>query len=86
MAAGFFLTAAYLVHSMFRGKKAPMNPWGGKSLEWQCPSPPPHDNFAVQPRVGDCYDFNDVEWDERQQGYVVTHEVGSPTAHIRGGH
>jgi cytochrome c oxidase subunit 1 len=70
MALGFFLTAGYLVHSMFRGRKAPMNPWGGRSLEWQCSSPPPHDNFAETPTVGDCYDFTVLEWDEKQQGYT----------------
>jgi cytochrome c oxidase subunit I len=74
MALGFLITAVYLIHSIFRGAKAPANPWGGKSLEWQCSSPPPHDNFAVTPRVGDCYDFSGVEWDEREQGYVVRHE------------
>jgi len=71
MAIGFGITATYLVHSLFRGKRAPANPWGGRSLEWQCSSPPPHDNFAVTPRVGDCYDFSVIEWDEREQGYVV---------------
>ena len=71
MAIGFFLTAFYLVHSLFRGKKAPANPWGGRSLEWQCSSPPPHDNFAVTPSVGDCYDFTPVEWSEKEQGYVI---------------
>src|SRR5262249_28651316 len=40
MAAGFFLTAYYLLHSLFRGRRAPMNPWGGNSLEWHTPSPP----------------------------------------------
>ena len=75
MAIGFFLTAAYLIHSLFRGRKAPMNPWGGRSLEWQCSSPPPHDNFSVTPRVGDCYDFSVVEWDESQQGYIVRNDL-----------
>ncbi len=69
MAAGFFLIAFYLIHSLFRGKKAPANPWGGRSLEWQCPSPPPHDNFSEPPHVGDPYDFTVLEWDEQEQGY-----------------
>ncbi len=71
MAVGFGITAVYLIHSLFRGRKAPANPWGGRSLEWQCASPPPHDNFAVTPRVSDCYDFSVIEWDEREQGYVT---------------
>ncbi|MGH9776181.1 MAG: cytochrome c oxidase subunit I [Candidatus Acidiferrales bacterium] len=32
--------------SMFRGKKAEMNPWNATTLEWSIPSPPPHDNFG----------------------------------------
>lgn len=71
MAIGFLLTAAYLIHSLFFGRRAPANPWGGRSLEWQCPSPPPHDNFPVTPRVGDCYDFSVVEWSDKEGGYVV---------------
>jgi len=31
--------------NMFRGEKAPENPWKANSLEWQTPSPPPHGNF-----------------------------------------
>src|SRR5206468_674378 len=38
--------------SMFRGRKAPENPWEATTLEWTIPSPPPHDNFgAVDPVV-----------------------------------
>lgn len=69
MALGFFLMLGYLVHSMFKGRKAPDNPWGGGSLEWQCSSPPPHDNFSEPPTVGDCYDYSMLEWDEKIQGY-----------------
>ncbi|MGA1225474.1 MAG: cytochrome c oxidase subunit I [Phycisphaerales bacterium] len=71
MAVGFLMTAGYLIQSLISGAKAPANPWGGRSLEWQCASPPPHDNFKEQPRVGDCYDFSIVRWDEEQKGYVV---------------
>jgi cytochrome c oxidase subunit 1 len=31
---------------MFKGKKAEDNPWQATTLEWEIPSPPPHDNFA----------------------------------------
>ena len=80
MALGFFITAAYFIHSLFRGAKAPANPWGGRSLEWQCTSPPPHDNFSEPPHVGDCYDYSVLEWDEAEQGYHwrrdLRHESG----------
>jgi cytochrome c oxidase subunit I len=32
--------------SLFKGKKAPNNPWESTTLEWTIPSPPPHDNFG----------------------------------------
>ncbi len=66
-----FLTAAFvLIHSLMRGKKAPTNPWGSATLEWTCPTPPPHDNFKTAPTVGDPYDMTSLVWDEREQGYV----------------
>lgn len=45
MAVGFILIGYYLIHSLFKGKKAPENPWGALSLEWQTQSPPVHHNF-----------------------------------------
>ena len=37
--------------SMRKGKKAGDNPWDSNGLEWACPSPPPHGNFAEMPIV-----------------------------------
>ena len=37
--------------SMKKGKKAGDNPWDSNGLEWACPSPPPHGNFAEVPVV-----------------------------------
>jgi cytochrome c oxidase subunit 1 len=34
------------IGSMFKGKKAPANPWNANTLEWVAPSPPPHGNFG----------------------------------------
>lgn len=42
----FFISAKW-------GEKAPANPWNSLSLEWQTPSPPPHDNFDKIPVVTD---------------------------------
>jgi cytochrome c oxidase subunit 1 len=44
-ALGLFLILGYLIHSLFKGAKAPRNPWGGASLEWQTASPPSEHNF-----------------------------------------
>ncbi len=32
--------------SLYRGAKAPDNPWRANSLEWAAPTPPPHGNFV----------------------------------------
>ena len=69
MAAGFFVTLGYLVHSLFRGKLAPANPWGGNSLEWWTPSPPPPQNFDETPEAQDPYDFDGWEYDPAIDGY-----------------
>jgi cytochrome c oxidase subunit I len=37
--------------SLFKGQKAPMNPWLANTLEWQAESPPPHGNFPTLPTV-----------------------------------
>jgi cytochrome c oxidase subunit 1 len=34
-----------------KGEKARANPWGGLTLEWTIPSPPPHENFDDIPTV-----------------------------------
>jgi len=67
---GLFVALGVLIDSLIRGKKAPTNPWGGATLEWVCSSPPPHDNFAKPPVVGDPYDFRGLEYDAREGGYV----------------
>ncbi len=88
MAFGFVLTATCLLGSLFAGRRAPANPWGGRSLEWQCASPPPHDNFSTQPRVGDCYDFSCVRWSDEEQGYYVDRSMDpelNPNAPKRAG-
>lgn len=51
IAAGFVWAAIYLFQGMRKGKKAPANPWNGLTLEWQTPSPPPHENFEEIPTV-----------------------------------
>jgi len=76
LAIGFIITAIYLIHSLVKGRKAPANPWGGASLEWQTASPPPvHDNFAEEPVLTDPYDFSVNEFDERTDGYLLRPEV-----------
>jgi len=69
MAAAFFLMAGYLLHALRRGRPAPPNPWGSATLEWQCASPPPYDNFAVTPQAGDPYDLERLRYDAARGWY-----------------
>jgi cytochrome c oxidase subunit 1 len=70
MALGFFTILYCLLHSLFRGKMAPANPWGGNSLEWWTASPPPVENFKTTPEPDDPYDFHDWVFDPAIDGYV----------------
>ncbi|GMV98076.1 MAG: cytochrome-c oxidase [Phycisphaerae bacterium] len=38
-------------YSLFKGPKAPRNPWHSNTLEWTAPSPPGHGNFETAPVV-----------------------------------
>jgi cytochrome c oxidase subunit 1 len=51
LAAAYLLPLFYLGWSLWRGARAPANPWGATGLEWQTPSPPPSGNFARTPRI-----------------------------------
>jgi cytochrome c oxidase subunit I len=51
LAAAYLLPLFYLTYSIFRGARAPANPWGSLGLEWQTPSPPFTKNFVVTPIV-----------------------------------
>ncbi len=53
LGAGYAIPAIYFVWSLFRGERAPANPWGAKGLEWQTSSPPPPENFTVMPVVNE---------------------------------
>jgi cytochrome c oxidase subunit 1 len=70
LALGFFIMAGYLLHSLVRGEKAPANPWGGATLEWETSSPPAYDNFKHEMVAGDPYDIESLNWDPSIQGYV----------------
>jgi cytochrome c oxidase subunit 1 len=70
LAIGFFIIAGYLIHSLVKGRRAPANPWGGATLEWQTPSPPPHHNFEKSPAAGEPYDYSDIVYDAASGGYV----------------
>jgi cytochrome c oxidase subunit 1 len=51
LVAGIILMISNLVRSVSKGENAGENPWGGSTLEWQVPSPPPLENFVEIPTV-----------------------------------
>lgn len=58
---GFLVHLFVFIHSLVAGAKAPANPWGALSLEWEAESPPIEHNFAHEPVVRHGpYDFDDV--------------------------
>jgi cytochrome c oxidase subunit 1 len=55
---GYLLPVLYFLYSLRSGPIAGANPWGASGLEWEIPSPPPTENFAVTPRVtSEPYEF-----------------------------
>jgi cytochrome c oxidase subunit I len=80
LSIGLFTAAFNLFHGLLFGKKAPGNPWGSNTLEWHTPSPPPHDNFAVQPAVGDPYDMHHWVKVNDEVGYVLDPDAPKPTS------
>ncbi len=62
LGVGYVVPLIYLIWSMRYGKAASANPWGSTGLEWDTPSPPPTENFAVTPVVtGDPYQYSPEE-------------------------
>jgi cytochrome c oxidase subunit 1 len=60
--AGLLIMVINLVRGLFRKVEVPGNPWGGVTLEWTVPSPPPVENFHTLPVITeDPYHFNPVQ-------------------------
>lgn len=51
MISGFIVMFFNLFKALKSGKRAGMNPWGGMTLEWTVPSPPPQENFEDVPVI-----------------------------------
>jgi cytochrome c oxidase subunit I len=59
---GLLIYFGTLLHALFKGEKAEDNPWGGVTLEWTIPSPPPLENFEEIPTITTGpYNFAEVE-------------------------
>lgn len=51
MMTGLFLMVFNLFRGLLRGPAFTGNPWGGATLEWSIPTPPPTENFLHEPVV-----------------------------------
>ncbi len=51
LGTGFLMMIYNLVRAVRKGELAGPNPWNGLTLEWQIPSPPPHENFETIPVI-----------------------------------
>jgi cytochrome c oxidase subunit I len=59
MVTGLLIMFTNLIRGLFRKTTIPANPWGGVTLEWTIPSPPPVENFEVPPVITEPpYTFN----------------------------
>jgi cytochrome c oxidase subunit 1 len=59
--SGVLLMFGNLIRSLLTGPKTGENPWGGTTLEWSVPSPPPLENFHEIPEVDHGpYDYEKV--------------------------
>jgi len=66
---GIVIMFANLLLSFRQKVAAPADPWGGTTLEWKIPSPPPVHNFIDTPQILDFpYDFQGVEEEMRRRG------------------
>jgi cytochrome c oxidase subunit 1 len=70
LATGFSTMLIYLLASLFNGRRAVDNPWGGGSLEWQTSSPPPYYNFTSPPVFAYPYDYTHIHYDLEIHGYI----------------
>jgi cytochrome c oxidase subunit 1 len=69
LGAGYLIPMIYLVWSLWRGRRAPDNPWGAVGLEWTVPSPPTTYNFESTPVVTwEAYQYHEPESPEAKVG------------------
>ena len=68
LGAGVAMMVIYLIASLLIRKKAKENQWGGVTLDWIAPTPPPHLNFDHEPQVvHEVYDYSTLDYDSMQR-------------------
>ena len=75
-----FIFLANFFWSMFKGQKAPDNPWEATTLEWTTATPPPHDNFGgVTPVV--YHGPYDYSVPGAAKDYIMQNDPATVSAH-----
>lgn len=72
---GLLIALFNLISALLSGKKAPDNPWGAASLEWQTATPPITHNFHEVPKVHDPYEVDHYTYDAAIGGYVRKDQI-----------
>lgn len=79
MGVTLFFIIVNLAVSLKTGKKAPRNPWGGSTLEWQTSSPPPLYNFPIGQDIvlPELYEYGDLVKDAEDGGWRYKTDTAS---------
>ena len=79
LAFGVLVFLINVVRSSLKPVPCGDDPWGGATLEWSIPSPPPHYNYAKLPFVNSDRPF----WDEKHEGgpAVSQAKIAGPGPH-----
>jgi len=73
LAAGLILMLVNLFKGLLKGDPFIGNPWGGATLEWSTPTPPPTSNFVKEPVVTHGpYDYTALKLDTQEEDSGVT--------------
>jgi len=64
LGTGVAIAVITLIYSLINGRKAPQNPWGGSTMEWETATPPITTNFITTPKVKPIYDHSPLVYNE----------------------
>ncbi len=85
LAVGYAILFAYLIISLFAGRKAGPNPWRAVGLEWEIPSPPGPHNFNVTPIVTrEAYAYEEEDVTRADAGAPAGEQMPQETETRRG--